>query len=173
MASTPRQRIDWPALREAYRTTTKPLRQLAIEYSVSERAVAARSKQEKWPELRLQYQEQTAARVQRETQDRQVRAEVDTLTTVRTIGRAILTQIGRLANARALELDASDFVQVAKLVLLLEGQLPAEAVDVKLRRLVEKPPEELTDDELDSQLADLADEWLRARSSRGAAEGEG
>lgn len=168
-----RQHIDWPALREAYRTTTKPLRQLALEYSVSERAVAARSKQEKWPELRLEYQEATAARVQRETQDRQVRAEVDTLTTVRTIGRAILTQIGRLANARALELDASDFVNVAKLVLLLEGQLPAESVDVKLRRLVEKPPEELSDEELDRQLADLADDWLRARSSRGPAEGEG
>lgn len=169
----PRQQIDWPALREAYRTTVKPLRQLALEYNVSERAVAAKSKAEKWPELRVAYQEATAARVQREQQDRQVRAELTTLDTVRTIGRSMLTQFARLVNARAIELDAGDFVNVAKLLLLLEGQLPAESVDVKLRRLVEKPPEELSDDELDSQLADLADEWLRSRSAGGAAQGEG
>ena len=166
-------RIDWPKLREQYRTTTLGLRELAAETGVSERAIAKRSREEGWPKLRVEWQELRAATVQRETMARQVRTEVDTLTTVRTIGRAILTQIGRLANARALELDAGDFVQVAKLVLLLEGQLPAEAVDVKLRRLIEKPPEELTDDELDTQLAELTDEWLRARSSGGAAPGEG
>jgi hypothetical protein len=159
-----RERHDWPAIREAYRTTTKPQRQLALEYGVSPRALASRAIAEKWTELRLAYQEETAAKVQRETQARQVRAEVDTLSAVRSIGRAALTRFGRLLNAGAIELSAADFVNVAKLVLLLEGQLPAESVDVKLRQLAEKPPQELDDDQLDAEFAELADRYLRSRS---------
>lgn len=165
-------RPDWPLLREQYRTTTKSLRELASEHAVSERALFARSKAEGWPQMRVDHQEQIAARVQRETEDRQVRQAVDTMTTVSTIGRAVLTHFGRLVNARAVELTASDFVNVAKLVLLLEGKLPAERADVLLRRMGEKPPEELTDDELDTELAELADRWLRERTSADADQGE-
>lgn len=167
------ERIDWPALRERYRTSTLGIRQLADETGVSERAIATRSRAEGWPAIRVEYQETTAARVQRETQDRQVQQQVDSLTTVKTVGRAVLTRFARLVNANAVELTVTDFVSVAKLVLLLEGTLPAESVDLKLRQLVAKPPTELSDDELDAELAELADTWLRARSSDSAAEGEG
>lgn len=168
-----RERHDWPAIRDAYRTTTKPQRQLATEYGVSERAIAARANRERWTDLRMAYQEETAAKVRQQTQDAQVRAEVSTIDTVRTVGRAVLTRFARLVNAGAIELSASDFVNVAKLTLLLEGQLPAESVDVKLRRLADTPAEDLTDDELDGELAELADRWLRERSTEDAGTGEG
>jgi hypothetical protein len=167
------ERIDWPALRERYRTTTLGLRQISDDAGVSERAVMARSRAEAWPALRLAYQEETAAKIQRETQDRQVQQQVDSLTTVKTVGRAVLTRFARLVNANAVELNVTDFVNVAKLVLLLEGVLPAESVDVRMRQLVAKPPQELDDDQLDAELAELADRYLRQRSSEGSDPGEG
>lgn len=162
----PKAAIDWPALATRYETSDVNIRQLAKETGVSERAIAARSSSEKWRERRVAYRERVASKAQRRIESAQVADQVKTLDLVKSTARLILARIARLVQADALELDANAFDRIARLVLLLEGQLPAESLDVRMRQLYGKAPEEMDDAELDAALADAVDEELRARSTR-------
>lgn len=159
-----RARIDWPALKARYAAGDETLRQLAESTGVSERAIASRSKAEAWPEARLQHRNERAAEVQQRVKGQQVRDEVKTIDLVKGIGRRLLHRYAQLAQADALELDLAGLDRIARLVLLLEGQLPAESLDVRMRQLYGKAAEDMTDEELDAALADAVDEELRARS---------
>lgn len=160
-----RARIDWPALQTRYATGDETLRQLAEATGVSERAIATRSKADGWPEARVKHRSERAAEVQQRVKGAQVREEVKTIDLVKSIGRRLLARFGELAQANALELDVASFDKIARLTLLLEGTLPAESLDVRMRQLYGKSAEEMSDEELDAALADAVDEELRARST--------
>lgn len=159
-----RTRIDWPALETRYVTGDETLKQVAQQTGVSERALASHSKAHGWPARRLEHRSQRAAEVQRRIAGRQASDEVKTIDLVKSIGRRWLTRFAQLVNADAVEYDVASFEKIARLTLLLEGTLPAESLDVRMRQLYGKSAEEMTDAELDAALADAVDEELRERS---------
>ena len=158
------RKIDWPALGTRYATGDESLRQLAEATGVSERAIAAQSKADGWPGQRLEHRNKVAAEVRQRIERQQVNDEVKTIDLVKSIGRRLLSRFGKLAQADAIELDAAAFERIARLTLLLEGTLPAESLDVRMRQLYGKTVEDMDDAELDAALADAVDEELRARS---------
>lgn len=68
---------DWLKIKTEYITTDTSYRKLAEKYSVHRNVIAARGKDEKWPELRCQYRDKTVTEavetIRNETVDRAAR----------------------------------------------------------------------------------------------------
>lgn len=63
--------LDWPAMKTEYITTGITCRELALKYGCAGMSVRRRAAQEKWTELRRQYQDKTVTSAMKQISDRQ------------------------------------------------------------------------------------------------------
>lgn len=139
-----KERHDWPLLKERYATSDLSLRQMSDQTGISLRTLATRSRRDGWPQARVDHFNAVAADAQRRTAEAQAQEQVDTATAVRSILRALMSRFAQQVRAKAVDLTPRDFIEVAKLALLMEGRLPAD----ELKVIFGKPPEDMTDEEL-------------------------
>lgn len=161
---------DWPLIRDRYVTSDLSLRQVADERGISHRAIMARSKAEGWPQLRVEHVSAVASEAHQQTKAHQVREQVDTATAVRTILRGLISRFAKLVQAEAIDPTTHDFVEAARLALLLEGQLPADELRVMFGG---KSPDEMTDAELSDAIVQMAEDIANGKDRDPAAITEG
>lgn len=154
---------DWLKIKTEYITTDTSYRKLAEKYGIHRNVIAARGKEEKWPELRRQYRDKmvtdTVETIESEAVDRAARIHRVADKLLDRIEQLVDTGDGRTVQAksiRALVAAVKDLKEIQGVRSDLDLQ-EQEARIANLRKQVEKDTELVNEIEVVFQAGE--EEW--------------